>query len=167
MSQNPRSKQDNPCKPKMDLGFDQCFSNSYDEHFMKQFGCLPPFTLLLTDNACQTGNKTVATEMKKFIVDQSETEISELCGNPCSFSNVVIGFPIEGKNDGNSTYGKMYFHSTLKRTYMTEDYPLMSMIGEIGGYTGLLLGVSFLDIYEILKSLYTNTFTNNRAKNVQ
>ncbi len=40
----------------------------------------------------------------------------------------------------------MYFKSTAKVTKTVLDYPVTSMVGEIGGYTGLLLGVSFINM---------------------
>ena len=143
----------------MDLEFDQCCSDWYDERFMDQFGCLPPFTPTSSAVVCPAGqNETLAKRMKTFLLDQSMIRIPPKCGHSCSFSNALIGFPIMEENISNLTYGKTYLHSTVKRTYMTEDYPLMTMIGEIGGYTGLLLGVSLLDVYEIIRTLYTKTY---------
>ena len=41
---------------------------------------------------------------------------------------------------------QMYFKSTVKLTQTVLDYTATSMIGEIGGYTGLLLGVSAVNL---------------------
>ena len=164
ISQNPYSKKENHCKATMDTGFDQCYANSYDANYLKQFGCLSPFARSSSYPICDVGqNQTLAKRMKKFLREQNVISIPEACGDPCSFSNVIIGFPIRSKSSMNSTYGKLHFRTTLKKTYLTEDYPLMTMIGEIGGYTGLLLGVSLLDMYELMKTLFAKTFQRNVA----
>ena len=41
---------------------------------------------------------------------------------------------------------KMYIKSTIKVKKTVLDYTWISMVAEIGGYTGLLLGVSVVNI---------------------
>ena len=48
----------------------------------------------------------------------------------------------------------MYFRTTIPRYTITEDYTALSMIGEIGGYVGLLLGVAVVDIIHVIDRIW-------------
>ena len=44
----------------------------------------------------------------------------------------------------------MYFKSNVKVRTAVYSYELLSMVAEVGGYTGLLLGVSFFELTKII-----------------
>ena len=49
---------------------------------------------------------------------------------------------------------RLYFRTTIMRYTITEDYTALSMIGEIGGYVGLLLGVAAVDIIHVIDRIW-------------
>ncbi len=55
-----------------------------------------------------------------------------------------MGLPFPGTDD--KAYIKMYVKSTVKTKKTVYDYTFLSLFAEIGGYTGLLLGVSFVNL---------------------
>ena len=64
-----------------------------------------------------------------------------------------MGLPFDGKGPDNEAYIKLYTKSTAKVKKMVYDYTVLSLIAEIGGYTGLLLGVSVLNLTSLVNSV--------------
>lgn len=48
---------------------------------------------------------------------------------------------------------KIYLKSTTKEVKIVLNYPFLSAVADIGGYTGLLLGVSIVNITALLNQL--------------
>ena len=69
-----------------------------------------------------------------------------LCRIPCSTIEVFLGLPFDGEEDADTAYIKLYVKSTVKMKKTVLDYTWVSMLAEIGGYTGLLLGISVVNI---------------------
>ena len=49
-----------------------------------------------------------------------------------------MGLPFNGTGDSSRAYIKMYMKSTVKFKKIVYDYTILSMLAEIGRYTGLL-----------------------------
>ena len=93
----------------------------------------------------------------------------EECGKSCIGSVITFGFPNERKinvafeedrNRHNKTFAHFKIFPTTQIQKSIYSYNFISMIAEIGGYTGLLLGISVLDISRILN----NYLSNNQQK---
>ena len=71
-----------------------------------------------------------------------------MCVKPCITMGVYFGFPITGKNMGHPelAFVKLYFKTQINVRRSFLDYTSLSLFGEVGGYIGLLLGFSFLDL---------------------
>ena len=89
----------------------------------------------------------------------------EDCGKSCVDSVILFGFPSERKIDigikqdrirQNKTYVHFKIFPTAQIQKSIYSYDFVSMIAEIGGYTGLLLGISVLDISKILNNYLSN-----------
>lgn len=89
----------------------------------------------------------------------------EDCGKSCVDSVILFGFPSERKIDigikqdrirQNKTYVHFKIFPTTQIQKSIYSYDFVSMIAEIGGYTGLLLGISVLDISKILNNYLSN-----------
>ena len=74
--------------------------------------------------------------------------LGKMCAKPCATMGVYFGFPIIGNNtrDPELAYVKLYFKTQINVRRSFLDYTALSMFGEVGGYIGLLLGFSFLDL---------------------
>ena len=64
-----------------------------------------------------------------------------------------MGLPFNGTGDSSRAYIKMYMKSTVKFKKIVYDYTVLSMLAEIGGYTGLLLGVSVVNLTSLIDRL--------------
>ena len=79
---------------------------------------------------------------------------SKKCPPPCLTMNVVFGFPIYSPSDISkdaSAFAKLYFKSQVQFQKSVLSYSKTSLLAEVGGYIGLLLGFSLLDIAKLLK----------------
>ena len=66
------------------------------------------------------------------------------------------GMPFDGEEKPNVAHVKMYLRSTVKSKKTVLDYTWLSMVAEIGGYTGLLLGVSVVNITSLVDRYILN-----------
>ena len=98
----------------------------------------------------------------KFIVKHSEERdwTKNVCSDPCQSVQIFYGFLTEDERNDQKGSMKIYFKSMVKIKQTVYDYSFLSFIAELGGYTGLLLGVSILD----LTSLF-NVFIERATKN--
>ena len=67
-------------------------------------------------------------------------------GSICLGEHVVI-------THENQSFIKTYLKSTVETRETVLDYTLVSMVAEIGGYTGLLLGISLADLAWFFKNI--------------
>ena len=78
------------------------------------------------------------------------------CPTPCKTMNIFYGIPVESQNDvEDEAYIKLYFKQQISSRKSTLSYDTDSVIADIGGYLGLLLGFSILDITMIIEKLLT------------
>lgn len=74
------------------------------------------------------------------------------CGMPCSTMGIIFGYPILD-NNSNEAFVKMYFksHVNVRRNILA--YSATNLWAEVGGYIGLLLGFSLLDLTKLVKNI--------------
>lgn len=70
------------------------------------------------------------------------------CPVPCTTMEISYGIPIVSSLDigTNEAYMKLYFKNRISERQSMEAYTITSLVADIGGYLGLLLGFSVLDI---------------------
>ena len=84
---------------------------------------------------------------------------------PCSTMDPDLGLPFVGKQDDGIAYLKMYMLSTVKVKKTVLDYTWLSMLAEIGGYTGLLLGVSVVNVTGVIDKCLDNLWRRKSVGN--
>ncbi len=70
---------------------------------------------------------------------------NNVCPNSCLFTNMYLGPPVTGvlnEDARDSARAVFYFRRDIKVTTEYYLYSVLSMLAEIGGYVGLLMGVS-------------------------
>ena len=77
---------------------------------------------------------------------------NSLCPEPCSFTSIYTSTPsVANARGGNTTATiRMYFNSLIK---VFEEYHLqneMALMGNIGGLIGLILGISLLNLRDVM-----------------
>ena len=142
------------CSAELNGQYDDCFMIEALEGMMVMEGCVFPLYWPGSDSVlqypiCQGEHPGL---FDKFVTSQ----IVENCQLPCETTTVSFGFPFKRKSLEGFDYesGKAYVMFKLSRSVnvktMVLSYPPMSMIAEIGGYSGLLLGISALDLCRLL-----------------
>ena len=90
---------------------------------------------------------------------------NKVCKNPCSTIQTYFGlFFKDPKYVGNKAYLKIYLQSmtTIKRSVM--DYDAVDMVADIGGYTGLLLGMSAIHVSKLIFKAMLKVFAAPKNK---
>jgi hypothetical protein len=75
-------------------------------------------------------------------------------------SDIDIDIDIMKKEEG---LVRMYFNSDIQIQQSILAYSVISLLAEVGGYVGLLLGVSFLDIATILEQLLFRKYFTDQS----
>ena len=85
------------------------------------------------------------------MIGKLKEEGKQNCSAACTVMEVKFGYPFIYKAESNSSSSiTLYFkkYITLRESHLR--YEAGNLFAEIGGYTGLLLGVSVLDISKII-----------------
>ena len=135
-----------PCNSNPKDLFDTCVINQMDKIFMDQAGCTSPFGL--HQEICRDGKQMIG-QLGRFAAQYYQ---GLNCSHPCSYMKVnskVRDYPDQGL----AGLGLLVeLHNSV--TVMTSQYSYneLSLLAEIGGYIGLLLGISLLQIFGLVKT---------------
>lgn len=136
------------CDPHMNIHFDETLYKTADHKLEEKFKCTVPFLPPLISN--NTGNVTKICNDPAIGKEALELydyyKSGGLSLQPCASMDVFLGLPFTSENIDNEAYLKIYLKTSVKVKNTVWDFDKLSAIGEFGGYTGLLLGVSLLDI---------------------
>ena len=78
--------------------------------------------------------------------------VSKQCSKACTSLDVSYGYPfIYQAKDGSESFITFYFKTSVAVRESRPAYDVASLFAEIGGYTGLLIGVSVFDFARMLK----------------
>ena len=92
-----------------------------------------------------------STSFVSIVLDLRYDKAMIHCPQPCSTMDISLGYPILSTNQvPKEASMKLYFKSmvTVRKSVLT--YNFTSMLAEIGGHIGLLLGFSLLDLTRII-----------------
>lgn len=82
------------------------------------------------------------------------TVLRSVCPKPCTTIDVFYGIPDDSDNKiKQEAYIKLYFKQQINSRKSTYSYEGDSVIADIGGYLGLLLGFSLLDITMVIEKI--------------
>ena len=74
------------------------------------------------------------------------------CSNPCAKMDVsMITTSINTKHSKNEAMANFYFQYRIKVSRALFRYNELTLLAEVGGYLGLLLGISLLDIAKVFE----------------
>ena len=142
-----------PCDPEMNYNLDHCLYEKMTKQLLSDFGCTIPYLPQLHDEPiCDPdGNGTTASKQYKKMKENGQRD---LCHKPCETTEVFSGMGFLSEHDEKVAKIKIYLKTTTKVKKSVLDYTWLTMVAEIGGYTGLLLGVSFVNITSLLDQFY-------------
>ena len=147
-----------------DVSYDGCMYSKLYDIMMDKVGCTVPWLPDKT-NICTDPSKS----KKAFEVYQQNRRNQEyICPKSCLFTNMYFGPPVSGINDPvrkDFAWGVFYFRRDIKTTTEYVLYTLLSMAAEIGGYVGLLLGASLVNLGRINSALLDICFGKSEENN--
>ena len=148
-----------PCSAEMNLNQDDCIYTHLEQKMGAKFNCLAPFLQQPPQNISMNSTKgcsnQVYEDLLPFYVDQIRKIQQEECIRPCTSMDVSLGVLQQDNShtNENQSFIKTYLKSTVETRETVLDYTLVSMVAEIGGYTGLLLGISLADLAWFFKNI--------------
>ena len=147
---------DIPCNETMNKEYDEFIYRNLRRILGSEFNCTVPFLPDYTApqdtrrlDICKDPEDRIASYVQYKLLKRNNE--NRLCENPCSRIQAYFGlFFKDATYDGDKAYLKIYLQSmtTIKLTVM--DYDGVAMVADIGGYTGLLLGMSAIHLSRFL-----------------
>ena len=144
-----------PCSDETDFEFDNCFYQAIGQDLMNEFNCVVPFIKTSeNNNICLNKSQTEAGKM--MIALEKSLTTTGPCMSPCTSMDIDFGVLFDDaiRNDDKKSFLRIYFKSNIKFQQTIYDYTLLSLLAEIGGYTGLLLGISVANITTVLEKMF-------------
>lgn len=128
--------------------FDDCMYGRMQQLMLQRVGCTVPWIPDKSNICVEDGQRKAAFE----VYQQNRRNQRDICPNSCLFTNMYFGPPVTGINNEERSkfaWGVFYFRRDIKVTTEYFLYSLLSMAAEIGGYVGLLLGASLVNLGQI------------------
>ena len=120
-----------------------------DKQFLEEFGCICPIRTnsYVTEKHCLLN----ASYYKHYGIFEHNS-LDEICPLDCSSMAIIFTVSDVDQNDGNlnEAYAKIYFKNHIKVSKSIVGYTEISLMAELGGYIGVLLGISLMDISSIV-----------------
>ena len=147
------------CTDEMSYKYDSCFYEEIQKPFLKKFGCLHPLFIgegMNDSKICNIGQMSKKEQESAYEMYNSR---SRECPSPCATITFSFGIPDTQPRVKDKYQYKVYFKRYIGVTKESLKYPVESLIAEVGGYLGLLLGVSVLDCLVVPEKI--NHFWNS------
>ncbi|XP_040580132.1 uncharacterized protein [Lepeophtheirus salmonis] len=129
--------------------YDTCMYNAMARHMYGAVNCAVPF-IRNNSRICETPYQT---NMTFWMFYNRVTNQMKDCLDPCSF--LIINVGAKNYKTINESYGELLLYYAPKVMLSQEHYlyQVLSLLAEIGGYVGLLLGVSFFHVTGIINEV--------------
>ena len=142
----------NKCNDTMNLNFDEIWYQFVATENEKLFGCSAPWFPTTYSQRTKKqiqicNNSTMGLKAtNKFRAAMNKPIASELA--PCANFDIYLDNPDidDVDNNVNEEYIRMYANIQIKENTLVLQYDIIALIAEMGGYTGILLGISILNI---------------------
>ena len=168
---NGLDEEDRSCNPDLISIFDDSLYQLANDELERKFGCTIPFIPSFSSNDtgkpieicrdAETGSKA----MGKYL----DIESSQLGNMPCARMDIFLGMPYISNNSEvenphpymgyglrDKAFVLLYFKTDVKVKRTVYDYDFLTLVGELGGYVGLLIGISLAELIIHINSLIVN-----------
>ena len=146
------------CNPDMNYNFDMAWYTRIAKDNNKMYGCSVPFhpPIISEDGQKEIeicSNSTMGLKAQKNYANNRDTLFSDEF-IPCAVFDIALGLPFiddEGNNI-NEAYMRLYVKTNIKVKSTVIYYDSTTLAAEIGGYVGMFLGISMVDIAIMVNS---------------
>ena len=130
-----------------------------------EIGCTTPFHPDKSNICFELSKIFEAVHIFRDIAFWNLTKANQLCPKPCQQYTIIFSSYRESISHYNSyaTTLKIQFPKYIRVSRSYYSYTLLELLAEVGGYFGLFLGVSIIQISGLLKILITKL--DNHLKN--
>ena len=125
-----------------------------ETELLKEFGCVVPYITTKRSKICKFVNNEETNKLLKRFSFLASNGQRINCSMPCATMDVKFGvlFNDDKRSDGKS-FIRIYMKSYINVQKYVQDFTFLSLLAEIGGYTGLLLGVSMANLTIIVDKI--------------
>ena len=130
---------------------------------MDVFNCTSPYFTNFPNMTCNFGSFLPEDHQKfKEMYETTKRMAWAQCPLPCMTMDIYFGYPIHDITYPNEAYVKFYFKSTTHISKSILAYTDISLFAELGGYLGLLLGFSLLDLTKLVNFCYNSLLLRDK-----
>ena len=129
--------------------YDRCITEKMYELMINETGCTVPW-VSDKNKICSNLNSS---KRAYQIYSENRRNQNNICSNSCNFTDVNLNPPIIENRQNLIAKTAFYFKRDIKTSNEYFIYTQLHMIAEIGGYVGLMLGVSFINIGSLINKL--------------
>ena len=147
------------CDHKMNLNFDEFWYKHVATENYKTYGCSVPWHQLFNyDDGSKIeicNNLTLGSKANEKFIDSKDAPISKDL-IPCAKYNINLGTIDKSTNDcsKNEAFARLYMHREIEIEKIVIYYDSVTFAAEIGGYIGMFLGVSVIDLVILFNSSF-------------
>lgn len=117
---------------------------------MKNSACVSPFqTLKPHERQC-----ILNTSMKSHYWRLALNTEPKNCQTPCASMDINMPPYSIGTENPSESFVRIYLKGIIKVQTSYWSYPIISLLAEVGGYVGLLLGISLMEINKVFHWFY-------------
>ena len=144
----------------MNLNFDDTLYEVANSKLEDKFRCtvpfLPPFVSNVTGKFTKICNDQKIGSDAIALYDYFKSGgLSMISDQPCATMDIFLGLPFTVLNSTrDEAYFKIYLKTSVKVKNTVWDYDYLTLNGEFGGYTGLLLGISLVEVLMRIKRVF-------------
>ena len=122
-----------------------------DQNLIGKFKCVSP----IHTNQPNERQCSLNSSMRNSYIDFLRSDVFDsYCSVPCASMGIIFqtsNIEITSKDEAQV---KFYFKTYIKKNSSFWSYSLISLLGEVGGYVGLLLGISVLDVAKLFGNVF-------------
>ena len=156
---------DMSCDSGMNMKFDEKLYSVATPDLEKHFNCTIPFLPEIVSNT--TGkpaeicnNSSIGSEAVKYYRHLRDHGPTGSKNFPCATMDIYLGVPFIAKDgEKDKAYTKLYLKSKIRVKTTALAYDGLTLLAELGGYTGLLLGLSGVGLTFLLNSVLVQEVT--------
>jgi len=152
--------EDGSCSVDLD-NYDGCIYDLLLNMTMGEVGCTIPWLPGDSHWPDVCGDDTEKRKRAFTIYQENRRNQKNVCPNTCLSTNVFFGPLVTGRNEkdkANLTTAVFYFRKDVKSTYEYFIFTMPILFAEMGGYIGLLLGISLFDILILANDILIDKF---------
>ena len=159
----------------MNIKFDEIFYKVYNDDLENKYKCTIPFIPLIYSNTTKSQSEICKVPEIGKEATKRDGDVKLIL--PCARMDIFLGIPTisnglempggsvpyQGYGYDHTSFIKLYLKSEIKVKSIVWDYDFLTLVAEIGGYTGLLIGFPIVSVVIWINSVIFQGAENKRT----